>query len=262
MDSLQNILVERRKKGKLFVPYLTFGYPDIESFCELLRICEGEGADAIEVGVPHSDPVADGPVIQATSFAALKKGVTPRMVPEVLSNVRLSVPLVAMTYGNIVFQYGVRKFACDFRDAGFLGLIVADFPLEAQTFLEEAQGILSRILLASVTSPLSRVRNIARKSEGFVYLVSGKGVTGKTKADLQALRERIECIRQYTSRLILPGFGVHHPHQAVRLAEYADGVIVGSALLEYIRDNKEGDEWMRGFAALVRSYRRALDGEA
>lgn len=261
MDPLRDVLVERRKRHKLFVPYLTFGYPDVESFCKLLQICESEGVDAIEVGIPHSDPVADGPVIQTTSFMALKQGVTPRMVPEVLSRFRLSVPLIAMTYGNIVLQYGVGEFARDFREAGFLGLIVADFPLEARDFLEGARGILSRILLASVTSPLERVRRIAENSEGFLYFVSGKGVTGKTEVDFQALEERITYVKNRVSVLVLPGFGIHRPEQATHVATYADGVIVGSALLEYIIEHKDKRDFMEGFARLVRAYRKALDGD-
>lgn len=260
MDPLRSILVERRKEHKLFVPYLTFGYPDVASFCELLRACEEEGADAVEVGIPHSDPVADGPVIQTTSYIALKQGVTPRMVPEILSHFRFSVPLVAMTYGNIVLQYGVEKFAKDYREAGFLGLIVADFPLEAQDFLEGAQGVLSRILLASVTSPLERVRRIAERSEGFVYLVSGRGVTGKAEVDLAALEERTTYIKRHTSALVLPGFGIHNPHQAKRIAAYTDGVIVGSALLQYVMEHKDEKDFVRGFASLIRSYREALNG--
>lgn len=255
MDPLRNVLEERRKTHKLFVPYLTFGYPDVASFCELLRICEGEGVDAVEVGIPHSDPVADGPVIQTTSFVALQQGVTPRMVPEVLSRLPLSVPLIAMTYGNIVLQYGVEKFAQDYREVGFLGLIVADFPLEAQDFLDGARGILSRVLLASVTSPPERVRRIAERSEGFVYLVSGKGVTGKTEVDIQALEARVAWVKSHVATLVLPGFGIHHPDQAAQIAACTDGVIVGSALLKYLIDG--GDA--KGFARLLQMYRKALD---
>lgn len=259
MDPLRDVLMERRKKHKLFIPYLTFGYPDVVSFCELLRICEEEGADAIEVGIPHSDPVADGPVIQTTSFVALKQGVTPRMVPEVLSRFRFSTPLIAMTYGNIVLQYGVGKFARDYRAVGFLGLIVADFPLEAWEFLEGARGVLSRVLLASVTSPLERVRRIAEQAEGFVYLVSGKGVTGKAEIDFQAVVERVAYVKHHVPALVLPGFGIHSPDQAEYIAAYTDGVIVGSALLEYIIKHREEKDFVQGFANLIRAYREALD---
>ncbi len=258
MDPLREVLEEKRKKRKLFVPYLTFGYPDLETFCRLLHLCEEEGADAVEVGIPHSDPVADGPVIQTTSFAALKQGVTPKMVPEVLKGITPSVPLIAMTYGNIVLQYGVKQFARDFREAGFLGLIVADFPLEALSFLEGARGVLSRVLLASVTSTLERSLAIARKSEGFVYLVSGKGITGETEVELGALLERIEYLRRHTDSVLLPGFGIRSPEQAAFLAHYGDGVIVGSALLAYVIENQGKDDWMKGFARLLRSYRQAL----
>ncbi|MGQ9622367.1 MAG: tryptophan synthase subunit alpha [Candidatus Caldatribacteriaceae bacterium] len=258
MDPLREVLEEKRKRRKLFVPYLTFGYPDVESFCRLLCLCEEEGADAVEVGIPHSDPVADGPVIQTTSFAALRQGVTPRMVPEVLEALSVSVPLVAMTYGNIVLQYGIEEFAWDFRRAGFLGLIVADFPLEALPFLEDARGVLSRILLASVTSPLERALTIAQKSEGFVYLVAGKGVTGKTEVDFGALLKRIEYLRRHTDSILLPGFGIHSPETAALLIRYGDGAIVGSALLAYVVENQGKDGWTKGFAELLRSYRQAL----
>ncbi|HOA98760.1 MAG TPA: tryptophan synthase subunit alpha [Candidatus Atribacteria bacterium] len=256
-DILKEKLEERRKKGKLLIPYLTFGYPDIPTFLDLIQICEEEGVDALEVGIPHSDPVADGPVIQTTSQRALEKGVTPPLVVETLRKERTALPLIAMTYGNIVYQYGFSRFAQDFKDAGFSGLIIADFPWEARHFEKEMEGYLSRVLLASVTSSPARIKQIARESEGFVYLVSGKGTTGQVEMEEERLREVVELIKEVSSSLVLIGFGVNSPEKAQKLAQIADGVIIGSALLQVIIQEERSPQ--RGFRRLLSSYCQALD---
>lgn len=258
-DILKEKLEERRKRGKLLLPYLTFGYPDIPTFLDLMHICEEEGVDALEVGIPHSDPIADGPVIQTTSQRALEKGVTPQLVVQTLKEEKTALPLIAMTYGNIVYQYGFSRFAQDFKDAGFSGLIIADFPREARNFEKEMEGYLSRILLASVTSPPERIKQIAKESEGFVYLVSGKGTTGQVDIEKERLREVVEIIKDASSSLVLIGFGVDSPEKAKGLAEIADGVIVGSALLQVILQEEKYPQPV--FRRLLSSYRQALSTE-
>lgn len=255
-DLLREKLAERRKRGKLLLPYLTFGYPDIPTFLDLMHICEEEGVDALEVGIPHSDPVADGPVIQTTSQKALERGVTPQLVGETLRREKTTLPLIAMTYGNIVYQYGFGRFARDFKDAGFSGLIIADFPWEARDFEKEMGGYLSRILLASVTSSPERIKQIAQESEGFVYLVSGKGTTGQVDIEEERLREVVEIIKETSSALVLIGFGVNSPEKAQKLAQIADGVIVGSALLQVVIQEEKSPQ--QGFRRLLSSYHQAL----
>ena len=237
-DILKEKLEERRKKGKLLIPYLTFGYHDIPTFLDLIQICEEEGVDALEVGIHHSDPVADGPVIQTTSQRALEKGVTPPLVVETLRKERTALPLIAMTYGNIVYQYGFSRFAQDFKDAGFSGLIIADFPWEARHFEKEMEGYLSRVLLASVTSSPARIKQIARESEGFVYLVSGKGTTGQVEMEEERLREVVELIRSLFF-FSAYRFWSELTRKSSKIGQIADGVIIGSALLQVIIQEKE-----------------------
>lgn len=259
-ERLQEVLEKKREEHKLFVPYLTFGYPSVPDFLELARICAEEGADALEVGIPYSDPVADGPVIQTTSYRALLQGVTPLLVRETMENVTLALPLVAMTYGNIVFRYGVDRFARDFSRAGFRGLIVADFPLEAKPLLSGANGFLEVILLLAVNSSPERIVRIGQESEGFVYLVSGKGTTGAVDIDLGILKEVIVTLRSCTVSPVLVGFGIHSPSRAEEVASVSDGVIVGSALLDFILKHESEEHWKVEFGKLLREYRRALGG--
>jgi tryptophan synthase alpha chain len=258
--SLQEILTQKAQERKLLVPYLTFGYPGVPDFLELARICAEEGADALEVGIPYSDPVADGPVIQTTSYRALTQGVTPKLVQETMEKVSLPIPLIAMTYGNIVFRYGVRGFASDFHRAGFRGLIVADFPLEARSMLREVDGLLEVILLVAVNSPVERIGEIARNSQGFVYLVSGKGTTGTVEIDLEALRRVVSVARSVAACPVLVGFGIHSPASAAQIAEIADGIIVGSALLRFVLDHEGQPDLKVEFGKLVSQFRRALGG--
>ncbi len=257
-ERLGEILAERKEKHKLLVPYLTFGYPSVPDFLDLVRICQEEGADALEVGIPYSDPVADGPIIQTTSYQALLQGVTPVLVRDTFAQFSVSLPLIAMTYGNIVFRYGVERFARDFSEVGFQGLIVADFPLEARPFLGRAHGLLEVILLLAVNSSEERIQSIAQESEGFIYLVSGRGVTGAAAIDEGAITRITSLLRSLTRYPVLVGFGIHSPEQGVRLAAIADGIIIGSTLLEFIVAHHGEDYWKTGFRKLIAAYRQAL----
>ena len=259
-DRLAEILNTRKiGKKKLFLPYLTFGYPNIPKFLDLLKICQDQGVDAIEIGIPHSDPVADGPILQESSYHALKNGVTPEMIPEILSSVQLKVPLIAMTYGNIVFHYGIERFGKDYRQAGFQGLIVADFPLETSRMLDNLKEMLSVIILASTNTSAERLRKIGQESRGFVYIVSGKGITGKTNIDLEQIKPVITGLRKTTTIPLLIGFGVNSPEMARELAIIADGVIVGSAVVGFIAQHSDDPELMSKFAGYLSQYHQALD---
>jgi tryptophan synthase alpha chain len=258
-DVLGNILKEKSQKRKLLLPYLTFGYPTIESFLAILENLNPDFIDALEIGIPHSDPVADGPVIQESSQKALALGVTPRLVFEKMQTLKLSFPLIAMTYGNIVYQYGIEKFGRDFKEAGFYGLIVADFPLEAKPLLDKLENLLSIILLASTTTPEERLKKIARESQGFVYLVSGKGVTGKTRIQQEELREVVTIIKSATDLPVLVGFGIDSPEKAKEIASFCDGVIVGSALLHFVAQNEHHKNLPQLVNDFLSNFRKALN---
>lgn len=259
-DRLAEILnAKKMDNKKLFLPYLTFGYPNIPIFLDLLKICQDQGVDAIEIGIPHSDPIADGPILQQSSYHALKNGVTPKMIPEVLSSVQFKIPLIAMTYGNIVYHYGIERFGKDYQQAGFQGLIVADFPLETLPMIDDLKEMLSVIILASTNTSIERLQKIGHESRGFVYIVSGKGITGKTNIDFEKIKPVITELRKTTTIPLLIGFGVNSPEMARELAVIADGVIVGSAVVGFIAQHSDDPELISKFAGYLSQYRQVLD---
>ncbi len=244
---------------KLFFPYLTFGYPDVPTFMELIKICREEGADAVEIGIPHSDPVADGPILQEASYHALKNGVTPKMIVEEFAKIKPGIPLIAMTYGNIVYRYGIERFGRDYQQVGFQGLIVADFPLEANDLLKPAAESLSIIILASTNTSSERLELIGKRSRGFVYIVSGKGITGDTRIEVAQLKQVIASLRDFTQLPLLIGFGIHSPEMAMELGELADGVIIGSTIVGFIAQHHYEPNWLSKFSLFISRYRQALD---
>jgi tryptophan synthase alpha chain len=164
-----------------------------------------------------------------------------------------------MTYGNIVFQYGIERFGKDYHQAGFQGLIVADFPLETSRMLDNLKEMLSVIILASTNTSAERLRKIGQESRGFVYIVSGKGITGKTNIDLEQIKPVINDLRKTTTIPLLIGFGVNSPEMARELAIIADGVIVGSAVVGFIAQHSDDPELMSKFAGYLSQYHQALD---
>ncbi|MCW6006493.1 tryptophan synthase subunit alpha [Micromonospora sp. CPCC 205371] len=242
------------------MPYLTGGLTD--GWVEYLRAFVEAGADAIEVGLPFSDPTLDGPTIQEASDAALARGTTVRSVLADLNGLDLGVPLVASTYYNLVAHDGPERFCAALRDAGFAGLIVPDLPLDEAGELITAAGAagIELALLASVVTPAPRLALIAERSRGFVYAVSLMGTTGErheVDAASAALVERLkaELAKSGTARPVLHGFGITTPEHAARASRAADGVIVGAALVRRVLDGA-GPEEVGGYLATMR---RAID---
>jgi tryptophan synthase alpha chain len=242
---------------KLLIPFVTAGYPSRKGCLDLLKACAAGGADQIELGIPFSDPLADGPVIQATSQKALEGGVTTDDAFRLAEGFR-EAPLLFMTYVNPVLQYNPPRFFSRSSRAGLRGVILADLPPE------EADGFLAAsrmsgvplIFLCSPTCTDGRIRKIGKLSGSFVYLVSLKGVTGaRMKADVGAFVRRV---RRLTDRPLCVGFGVSTPDDARRLAEQADGIIVGTALLRIVERGGKPREVER----FVASLRRAIDRPA
>lgn len=224
------------KNAAAFMPFVTAGYPDPDSWLEVCRILAAQGADLIEVGVPFSDPVADGPVIQATSQAALDNGVTPPAVLEMTARAakETGVPLVLMTYFNPVLAYGLEAFARDAARAGAAGVIVPDLPPEeAGPWMEAAEAAgLDTVFLAAPTTTSGRLQRVLAACRGFLYYVSLTGVTGSALEVGSATLETLSRLRQASPLPVAVGFGVSQPEQARALAPAADGVIVGSALMK------------------------------
>ncbi len=232
----------RRRGERALVVYLTGGDPSLDETKALLLEAARRGADLIELGVPFSDPLADGPVIQRASQRALAAGVTLARVMELVREVRgeLSVPLVFLTYYNPLLAFGLKAFARTATEAGVDGVIVADLPPEeAGPLSAEARAAgLDLIHLVAPTSPPERMRLIARRSRGFIYAVSLTGVTG-TRAELPVgLVQYLSQLRAVTRKPICVGFGISTPEQVKALAEYADGVIVGSAIVRMVEEHR------------------------
>ena len=244
----------RSARRKALVCYVTAGHPNRQSSLELLRGLEGEGADVIEIGVPFSDPIADGPVIQQSSQDALAQGMTLNGTLDLAREARLDVPVVLFTYLNPLLSGGVDILS-DARDCGVDGVLVTDLPVGADPDREAWLGSsdLAFIRLVAPTTPLERMKEIARNGSGFVYLISRLGVTGAQQNLASDLPETTARLRRATSLPVCVGFGVSRPEQARAAAELADGVVVGSAIV------RAAHEDIRSAFTLVRSLRNALD---
>lgn len=257
---VQQALLRRREAGgKALVPFVTAGItPDWTAY---VRACAENGADAIEIGLPFSDPMLDGPVIQAASGQALARGVRTADLLDELAGLDLGpagVPLIVMTYSNIVRRPGNDAFCHALSAAGVRGLIVPDTPLdEIEPLLGASRdaGIELILLVAPSTKP-HRVSRIAELSSGFVYAVSTMGVTGVRAAVSDTVRRTVDGIRQHTSLPVLVGFGISSPAQAVEASRRSDGVVVASALMRDVLAGASATE----LAATVSSFRAALDG--
>ena len=238
------------------VPYVTAGHPSPHDTPRVLEMLAEEGADVIELGVPFSDPLADGPTIQRSSFQAIEQGADLRWTLEVLTDFRRShdTPVVLFTYLNPVIRHGVERFIADAVRAGADGVLLTDLPVGADPALEGrfADSPLDLIRLVAPTTTPARVRDIARAARGFLYYVSRTGVTG-ARTELQAsLAREVAGVRAVTDVPVAVGFGVSTPEQAATVARIADGVVVGSALVERL-----GAEGVEGARAFVRALRRA-----
>ena len=244
----------KRNQRKALVCYVTAGHPDRDRSIALLQGLESEGADVIEVGVPFSDPIADGPVIQASSQLALAQCMSLNGTLDLVREAKLEIPVVLFTYLNPLLSGGAEILA-DTRDAGIDGILVTDLPVGADPEREEWLGSsdLAFIRLVAPTTPSERMREIARNGSGFVYLISRLGVTGtqdRLAADLPATTARL---RAATDLPICVGFGVSRPDQARAAAKLADGVVVGSAIVRAAQHSIEEA------LSLTRSLRNALD---
>jgi tryptophan synthase alpha chain len=244
---------------KVLIGYLTIGYPDIETTIRAAKVLEGAGCDIIELGIPFSDPIGDGPVIQAASYHALQNGVTPAACLEVASTLsrEIETPLVFMGYYNPILSYGLGRFCRDSASAGIKGLIIPDLPPDESSELDmlaEASN-LDIIHLLAPTSTSDRIALVAQKSRGFIYLTSVAGVTGARGSVPAYLPEFISRVRSQGNQPLAVGFGVSSADQAKTIAKDADGVIIGSRLLQLI----EKDPSLRQVREFVSNVRAALD---
>ncbi len=244
----------RARKRRALVPYITAGHPDADRTVELMRGLEDAGADVIELGLPFSDPMADGPVIQASSQRALELGMNFDKLLELVARANVGVPLVLFSYLNPILAAGddaLRRAA----QAGMSGLLLTDLPVGADPEREACIGAgpLEFIRLVAPTTPLDRMREIAEHGRGFVYLISRLGVTGARDDLPSELPATVRRLREATSLPVCVGFGVSRPEQAARVATIADGVVVGSAIV------RAAGESVAQAVALASSLRAAID---
>jgi tryptophan synthase alpha chain len=254
VGALQSALVAAREAGrKAFVPYVTGGFPGVDA--ALLRALEAAGADALEVGIPHSDPIMDGGVIQQASARALAGGATPGSVLATVREAALSIPVAAMTYANPVERRGEEAFLDDLVAAGVSGAIVPDLPVDESGAFSAAAAVrdVDVVLLAAPGTDDARLGAIAAAARGFVYCVATYGVTGARDRLAGTAEEVVAALRPRTQLPLLVGVGIGEPAQAAAAVRFADGVIVGSALMARLAD---GDR--DGLLDLARSFRAAI----
>lgn len=230
-------------KGKAFIPYIMAGDPSLQRTKELVAILEGCGADIIELGVPFSDPLADGPAIQKAAQRALAGGVTLKTVIGLVGEIRAGsqIPIILMTYYNLIFKYGEERFVKDASSAGVDGIIVPDLPPDEAGDLMgySRKAGFDTVFLLAPTSTEERIRKVSRASSGFIYYVSITGITGSRLSMDSSIESHIAKIRSESRKPVAVGFGISTPDEASDVARFADGVIVGSAIVKRVGDPEE-----------------------
>lgn len=263
MVSVSSCMEALRNRGQCaLVPFITAGDPDLKTTVQALQVLDRSGADLIELGIPYSDPLADGPVIQAAATRALQRGTKLDQVLEMLHQVtpQLNAPIILFTYYNPILNRGIETFFAEIAAAGAKGLVVPDLPLE------EVEGVLQAaekagievILLVAPTTPKERIATIAERAQGFIYLVSVTGVTGMRTQIESRVQELITDLRGVTDKPIGVGFGISQPSQAKQVMEWgADAVIVGSAFVKRLAEGSP-EHGLQAIETYCRSLKAAI----
>lgn len=249
--------------NKALVAFYTAGDPDLSASKDIFAVIEKNGADIIEIGVPFSDPLADGPTIQASSHRSLQKGTSLKKIIALVADIRKTseLPIILMTSFNPVFVYGQKEFVADAHKAGVDGVIIPDLPPEeAEEFLKLAgpQGLDMIFLLAPTSTP-DRVKQVGDISKGFIYYVSLTGTTGTKVSLASGLEEKVRGIKNSVSLPVLVGFGISGPEQAREAAQYADGVIIGSAIVKLIETHSDPVERDQKVGEFLAGIRKAIN---
>ncbi|EPS59784.1 hypothetical protein M569_15021, partial [Genlisea aurea] len=259
-----------KQQGKVaLIPYITAGDPDLKTTAEALKTLSNSGADIIELGVPYSDPLADGPVIQAAATRALSRGTNFNKIAAMLKQTipHLSCPIALFSYYNPILKRGVESFMTALREIGIhgtsrvdcsSGLVVPDIPFEETEILrkEARNNNIELVLLTTPTTPLARMRDIVEASQGFVYLVSSVGVTGVRASVSERVKSLLNEIKRETSKPVAVGFGISKPDHVKQIVEWgADGVIVGSAMVKLLGEAKSAEEGLKELEIFTRSLK-------
>ena len=252
-------IAEAFANGKAFIPFITCGDPDLETTKEIVKSMAANGADLIELGIPFSDPTAEGPVIQEANLRALTEGVTTDKIFEMVKQLRneVTIPMVFMTYANVVFSYGAEKFISTCSEIGIDGLILPDLPFEEKGEFDEICEKYN-VDLVSLIAPTSanRIAMIAKEAKGFIYIVSSLGVTGVRSEINTDIPSLVKLVRENSSVPCAVGFGISTPEQAAKMAGISDGAIVGSAIIKLVA--QYGKEAAVPVGEYVKSMKDAL----
>jgi tryptophan synthase alpha chain len=252
----------KRHGHKAFIPFITCGFPDMEGFFELFKTLDKNGADIMEIGIPFSDPLADGTVIQNTSKIALENGVNTDIVFKSIKEIRKEskTPIAIMTYFNTIYRYGLEGFLEKARSSGVNGLIIPDLPLEEfnnyRSYFDKT-GI-DNIMFASLTSSRERLEAVAKESRGFIYCISVKGVTGVRNNVNPEVIKFLKNLRKISKLPLALGFGLSGREQISQVKEYCDGIIVGSKILSLILEDSSFKEGIKEVEAFASSISRIL----
>jgi tryptophan synthase alpha chain len=252
----------KAKGEKALICFLTAGDPSLDKTREIILGMESAGVDCVEIGVPFSDPTADGPIIQAASQRALKNNATLAGILDMIQSIRQTseIPIVLFGYYNPILSYGPERFAARAKEAGVDGILVVDLPPEEAPELRQytdPQGIDFISLIAPTTS-IERVKQIAAHATGFLYYISITGVTGTARPQIAEVKKDVERIRQVTHLPLAIGFGISTPEQAKEIAPYADGIVVGSAIVKMIAENSRRDDLVSVVSQYAREMKKAI----
>ncbi|MBE5891696.1 MAG: tryptophan synthase subunit alpha [Lachnospiraceae bacterium] len=243
MNRIENRLNQNiNQQEKSFVTYITAGLPDLETTKSLLKAQEEAGIDVIELGIPFSDPIADGPVIQEASFEAIKNGVTLKKIFQMMKGLReegLSVAIVFMMYYNTVIHYGIKEFVKKCHEVGVDGLIIPDLPFEEQDELQQELGNSDETILIQLVSPISkeRIPMILEHARGFVYCVSSMGVTGQSADFHKEVMDYLKTVKKHSKIPVMMGFGIREAKDVAPMKEIIDGAIVGSHFIKLMKSH-------------------------
>ena len=244
-SKITKIIDEQNKKGRIaLIPFITAGYPSLKDTITVVKGLINGGSDAIEIGMPFSDPIAEGPTIQKSSHIAIKNGMNIKKSLDLVSKIRsvgITVPIIMMGYINPILNIGIEKFAKLANDSGADGLIIADIPNEEikQIQISIKETPLDTIPLISLNSSEKRIELGCKYAQGFIYCISILGVTGSRKSISKEVKEKVKIVKKHTNIPVGVGFGVSKPSHVKTIREYADAVIVGSALIDELRKNKK-----------------------
>lgn len=261
---LSETFTRLREQGKVaLIPYITAGDPDLSTTAQALKVLDSCGSDIIELGVPYSDPLADGPVIQAAATRSLARGTNFNGIISMLKEVvpQLTCPVALFSYYNPILKRGTEKFMSIIKDAGVNGLVVPDVPLEETEILrkEAAKKNIELVLLTTPTTPTGRMKAIVEAAEGFVYLVSSVGVTGTRDSVSGRVEDLLKEIKEATTKPVAVGFGISKPEHVKQVARWgADGVIIGSAIVKLLGEAKSPEEGLKGLENFIKSLKSAL----